>query len=193
MGIWNGRRSSFHCGIKQVSSTSLSLLSAPISLQFPTCAFKSCYRLICLCTLFPFVPLPLFSWYSFELAIAVAVAVYGVSSDQALAATIGPLVEVPVLLALTWVALLAKKRLNWVSWVVFGDLLPCWRHVNHCREKMRWPVCHATGNVDARSGFILRVQNSPLYLWGSAHLPVFSYTSMLEAALIGDEWVPITR
>lgn len=44
-----------------------------------------------------------------------AVAVYGVSSDQALAATIGPLVEVPVLLALTWVALLAKKRLNWVS------------------------------------------------------------------------------
>lgn len=44
-----------------------------------------------------------------------AIAVYGVSSDQALAATIGPLVEVPVLLALTWVALLAKKRLNWVS------------------------------------------------------------------------------
>lgn len=53
-----------------------------------------------------------------------AVAVYGVSSDQALAATIGPLVEVPVLLALTWVALLAKKRLNWVSWAAFGVLLP---------------------------------------------------------------------
>ncbi|KAG6862339.1 hypothetical protein C0995_016037 [Termitomyces sp. Mi166 len=50
---------------------------------------------------------------NFELAIAVAIAVYGVSSDQALAATIGPLVEVPVLLALTWVALFCGKRLEW--------------------------------------------------------------------------------
>lgn len=38
---------------------------------------------------------------------------YGVGSDQALAATIGPLVEVPVLLALTWVALFLHRKLRW--------------------------------------------------------------------------------
>ena len=43
------------------------------------------------------------------------IAVYGVGSDQALAATIGPLVEVPVLLALTWVALFLRRKLPWGS------------------------------------------------------------------------------
>ncbi|EST07806.1 Bile acid:sodium symporter [Kalmanozyma brasiliensis GHG001] len=52
---------------------------------------------------------------NFELAIAVCVAVFGVGSDQALAATIGPLVEVPVLLVLSWVAMFVGKRLRWDS------------------------------------------------------------------------------
>lgn len=50
---------------------------------------------------------------NFELAIAVAVATFGANSDQALAATVGPLIEVPVLLALVYVVRWIGKRRNW--------------------------------------------------------------------------------
>jgi arsenite transporter len=45
-----------------------------------------------------------------ELAIIGAIAVYGVDSDQALTARIGPLVEVPVMYGLTFVALGLKQK-----------------------------------------------------------------------------------
>ncbi|EXJ55048.1 arsenical-resistance protein [Cladophialophora psammophila CBS 110553] len=52
---------------------------------------------------------------NFELAIAVAIATYGVDSDQALAATVGPLIEVPVLLALVYAVKWYGRRQNWVA------------------------------------------------------------------------------
>jgi ACR3 family arsenite transporter len=50
---------------------------------------------------------------NFELAIAVAIATFGPNSEQALAATVGPLIEVPVLLGLVYLVKWIAKRRNW--------------------------------------------------------------------------------
>ena len=47
---------------------------------------------------------------NFELAIAVAIGTFGVTSGQALAGVVGPLIEVPALVALVYAALWARKR-----------------------------------------------------------------------------------
>lgn len=58
---------------------------------------------------------------NFELSLAIAISIYGSGSKQAIAATFGPLLEVPILLILTYVARIFQEKFLWVDKEREGD------------------------------------------------------------------------
>ena len=123
---------------------------------------------------------------NFELAIAVAIGVFGVTSGQALAGAVGPLIEVPVLVGLVYVALWARGRF-YPAAVVPAPPRPGRRELAP-RPRRRSPgvlfLCvHNAGRSQMALGWFTRLAGDRAVAWSGGSEPARELNPMAIAAM----------